>query len=281
MAERKPSRILGGLKRLLREWTPVVVAVLFIRAFVVESFLVPTGSMLNTIYIGDFMLVNKFIYGIKLPFTDRVAVPVASPKRGDIIVFRFPCDPDEPADPRNPQRFTRIFPRWMPLLPLYWDRQAGFFKWYTPNNFVKRCVAVAGDTVEYRNKLLYVNGRAEDAPYVIHSDAFLSLPGLDPRPENFQQMWEERRFYRSELSRYVRDNFGPVVIPPGHVMAMGDNRDNSEDSRFWGPLDLRHVRGKPLVLYFSSSAADNPPNPLRIVLSPWAVRPGRIGRIVR
>jgi signal peptidase I len=281
MSSKRSARLGAWLKRFVREWTPVIIAVLLIRSFVVESFLVPTGSMLNTILIGDFMLVNKFIYGVKLPFSDRTIIPVSSPRRGDIIVFRFPCDPDVPEDPRVPHRFSRIFPRWLPLLPLFWDNQSHFFRWYTPNNFVKRCVAVAGDTVEVRSKVLYVNGRPPTEPHVIHSDPYRNLPALTPLPANFQQSWEQRRFYRTELSPYVRDNFGPVVVPPGHVMAMGDNRDNSEDSRFWGPLELRHVRGKPLVLYFSSSAADNPINPLRIVLSPWAIRLNRIGRIVR
>ncbi|MEO0073616.1 MAG: signal peptidase I [candidate division WOR-3 bacterium] len=285
------SRIRGFLWRLVREWVPVIAAVLVIRAFVVESFLVPTGSMLNTIYIGDAMLVNKFVYGIKLPFSDRVVIPVSSPRRGDIIVFRFPADPDEPKDPANPHRYQRIFPRWLQLLPLFWDRQRSFFVWYTPQNYVKRCVAIALDTVEYRDKRLYVNGQLQTEPYVIHSDRMV-FPGLESvaqfNPDlrryvgNFQSEWENRRFFRNrELSPFVRDNFGPVVIPPGHCMAMGDNRDNSEDSRFWGPLDLRYVKGRPMVIYFSSSAASNPPNLLKILLSPWAIRVQRIGRLVR
>jgi signal peptidase I len=106
------------------------------------------------------------------------------------------------------------------------------------------------------------------------------FPGLEPAPAPaaFQQAWEERRFYQSEYSPYVRDRFGPVVVPAGQVFAMGDNRDNSEDGRFWGPLPVRYVRGKPLVLYFSSDAA---PNIARIVISPWAIRFSRIGRIIR
>lgn len=285
------NRVGRFLWRLVREWAPVIAAVLVIRSFVVESFLVPTGSMLNTIYIGDAMLVNKFVYGIKLPFSDRVVIPVSTPRRGDIIVFRFPADPDEPIDPSNPSRYQRIFPRGLQLLPLFWDGQRNFFIWYTPQNYVKRCVAVALDTVEYRNKRLYVNGVLQNEPYVIHSDLTVlpsldSLvqfnPGLRRYVDNFQSEWEHRRFFRNrELSPFVRDNFGPVVIPPGHCMVMGDNRDNSEDSRFWGPLELRHVKGRPMVIYFSSSAASNPPNLLKILLSPWAIRPQRIGRLVR
>jgi hypothetical protein len=106
------------------------------------------------------------------------------------------------------------------------------------------------------------------------------LPGLEPAPAPaaFQQAWEERRFYQSEYSPYVRDQVGPVVVPAGHVFAMGDNRDYSEDGRFWGPLAIRHLRGKPLVLYFSSNAA---PNIARVIISPWSLRLNRIGRIIR
>ncbi|HTW92848.1 MAG TPA: signal peptidase I [bacterium] len=267
---------LGWLRNLGREWTPVIIAVLLIRSFVVEAFMVPTGSMLNTILIGDFMLVNKFVYGVKLPFTDKTIIPVSSPKRGDIIVFRFPVDTD---DPQPPERYARLFPRWLPLLPLFWDSRAHFFTWYVPRNFIKRCIAVAGDTVEYRNKELYVNGRLQAEPYAVHTDS-RTLPGFEPTPPqaDFQRAWEERGFYESDYSAYVRDQFGPVVVPAGHVFAMGDNRDNSEDARFWGPLDLRYLRGKPLVIYFSSDAA---PNIARVILSPWAIRFSRIGRIVR
>ncbi len=240
--------------------------------------MVPTGSMEDTIAVGDFMLVNKFVYGVRLPFTDRVWLRGSEPKRGDIVIFRFPVDPDMPEDSLYPNRYVRIFPSWLPLLPVFWDKKANFFTWYTPRNFVKRCVAVAGDTVEVRNKELYINGKKEMAPYAVHKFYYTLPPLPADRQVNFQKLWESRAFYRSELSPYVRDNFGPVVVPEGHIFAMGDNRDNSEDSRFWGPLSLRYIKGKPLVLYFSSSAA---PNIARIILSPWSIRLNRIGKLVR
>ncbi|NTW38083.1 MAG: signal peptidase I [Syntrophobacteraceae bacterium] len=163
-----------------------------------------------------------------------------------------------------------------------WDREAGFFKWYTPTTLIKRCVGVAGDTIEYREKKLYVNGELQSEPYVAHTD-YRSFPGIEAAGVqlDFQQAWLERRFYRTDISAYVRDNFGPVVVPEGHIMMMGDNRDNSEDARFFGPLPLRYVKGRPLVMYFSTAAAGNPPNVPKILLSPWAIRLGRIGHIVR
>jgi signal peptidase I len=261
------------LKNVSREWGPVIVAVLLIRSFVVEAFMVPTGSMLNTILIGDFMLVNKFVYGVRLPFTDRTIIPVSSPKRGDIVVFRFPLDPDVPPGA------SRLFPAKLPLLPLFWSKAKGFFQWYTPLALVKRCVAVAGDTVEYRDKQLYVNGRRQVEPYVRHIDP-QTFPGL-AEAGDFQQQWEQHRFFRTELAPYVRDQFGPVKVPPGCIFVMGDNRDNSEDARFFGPLELRHVRGRPLVTYMSTAAAGYPVNLPRMVLSPWAIRFNRIGRLVR
>ncbi|MEO0078807.1 MAG: signal peptidase I [candidate division WOR-3 bacterium] len=268
------KRLGSSVRNIVREWAPVILAVLLIRSFLVEAFMVPTGSMEDTILIGDFMLVNKFVYGIRLPFNDQAVIKVSSPKRGDIVVFRFPVDGDLPGPP---ERFVRLFPARLQLLPLFWDRKARFFHWYVPRNFIKRCVAVAGDTVEYRDKQLYINGKLQSEPFVVHKD-YRTLPGFDPMPADFSRLWQERRFYQTELSPYIRDRFGPVVVPEGCIFVMGDNRDNSEDARFWGPLELRHLKGKPLVLYFSSSAA---PNLARIVLSPWAIRLERIGRIVR
>ncbi|OYD15625.1 signal peptidase I [candidate division WOR-3 bacterium JGI_Cruoil_03_51_56] len=273
MSKKRPAVV-----RIIQEWAPVIIAVLLIRSFLVEAFMVPTGSMEDTIAVGDFMLVNKFIYGIKMPFTDHTIIPISEPKPGDIIVFRFPVDPDRP---QPESRYARLFPKRLPLLPLYWDKQAHFFRWHIPRNFIKRCVAVAGDTVEYKDKQLYVNGKLQFEPYAIHTDIYRMLPGLDPPPPDFQRSWEERRFYQSALSRYIRDQFGPIVVPEGHIFCMGDNRDNSADARFWGPLDLRYIKGKPLVLYMSSAAAKQPVNILKIVLSPWAIRLDRIGKIVR
>ncbi|MCF8087341.1 MAG: signal peptidase I [Desulfotignum sp.] len=163
-----------------------VVIALFIRTFLVQAFKIPSGSMLETLQIGDQILVNKFIYGVKIPFTDgRILIPLKNPQRGDIIVFKYPEDPSK--------------------------------------DFIKRVVAVAGDTVSIVDKQLYVNGDpVVDEPYAMYS----SHP------------------------TYV-DNMSPVQVPENKLFVMGDNRDNSHDSRFWGFVDLSAVKGKAFMIYWS------------------------------
>ena len=163
-----------------------VVIALFIRTFLVQAFKIPSGSMLETLQIGDQILVNKFIYGVKIPFTDgRVLIPFKDPQPGDIVVFKYPEDPSK--------------------------------------DFIKRVVAVAGDTVSIVDKQLYVNGDpVVDEPYAMYS----------------------------RLPTHV-DNMPPVQVPENKLFVMGDNRDNSHDSRFWGFVDLSAVKGKAFMIYWS------------------------------
>ena len=174
-----------------------------IRTFVVQAFKIPSGSMLDTLLIGDHLLVNKFLYGTHIPFTDKVIAPIEDPKHGDVIVFEFPED--------------------------------------TSKDFIKRIIGVPGDVVEMKDKAVYRNGQKLDEPYVKHTD-----PGIQPR----------------------RDNFGPVTVPPGKYFVMGDNRDESYDSRFWGFVDKDKIRGKAWVIYWSWDG-------------PADIRWDRIGRLVR
>ncbi len=171
----------------------IIVAVLlalFIRAFVVQAFKIPSGSMLDTLQIGDHILVNKFIYGVKLPFSDIVIIPIKHPQREDIIVFKFPEDPRK--------------------------------------DFIKRVIGVPGDVIEIKDKRLYVNHQLFERDYAIHKDSRI-LPG------NVQP----------------RDNFGPITVPEGKLFVMGDNRDQSYDSRFWGFVDYKAVKGKAFIIYWS------------------------------
>jgi signal peptidase I len=155
-----------------------VILALVIRTFVVQAFKIPSGSMLQTLQVGDHILVNKFLYW----FTD--------PQHGDIIVFKYPQDEER--------------------------------------DFIKRVIALPGEKVEIRAKQVYVNDKPLTEPYAIHLD-----PGTIENPGS------------------LRDSFGPVVVAPGQLFMMGDNRDYSMDSRFWGFLDMKKIRGKAFVIYWS------------------------------
>jgi len=167
-----------------------ILLALFIRTFVVQAFKIPSGSMLPTLLIGDHLLVNKFIYGIKIPFTGKILVPIKSPKQGDVVVFRFPKD--------------------------------------RSIDYIKRVIGTPGDTVEVKDKKVYINGKPIDD---VHAHVS-SSPVLDAKAS-------------------PRDNFGPVRVPEDRIFVMGDNRDNSYDSRFWGFVDQRDVLGKAFILYWS------------------------------
>ncbi len=200
-----------GLKGWLgtqgREWFKSILIAfllfLFIRAFFVQAFKIPTGSMENTLLVGDFLLVNKLVYGPHLPFTEKRVPSIREPKRGDIVVFKYPLD--ETLD------------------------------------FVKRCIALPGDTVKMVNKALYVNGRHVDESYA----RFNTKRVIPSNPHNSSNTLKKPRF------PLTRDNFGPIVVPEGKYFVMGDNRDNSSDSRVWGFVDRNLIIGRPLFIYFS------------------------------
>ena len=186
--EKSPS------KSVVREYVEaIVIAVLlalFIRTFVVQAFKIPSGSMEPTLLVGDHILVNKFIYGIKIPFTDKTLIHISTPKRGDIVVFAYPRDPSK--------------------------------------DFIKRVIGLPGDSVRIVNKHVYVNGKLLHCTYAVHRDPRI-LPG--------------------NISR--RDNMPTLVVPPHKLFVMGDNRDESYDSRFWGFVDMSALKGKAFIIYWS------------------------------
>jgi signal peptidase I len=190
-------------KSTLREYfESIVIAVilaLFIRTFVVQAFKIPTGSMEENLLIGDHLLVNKFVFGPSQTAIERTLLPVGTIKRRDIIVFKYPEEPDR--------------------------------------DFIKRVIGLPGETVEVREKKVYINGTALDEPYV----HFLAPPS---GPSEFHEV----------TSFDVRERYGPVTVPPNHYFVMGDNRDNSQDSRYWGFLPRELVKGKSLVIYWSYQA---------------------------
>jgi signal peptidase I len=208
-------------KSVVREYTEaIIIAVilaLFIRSFIVQAFKIPSGSMLPTLQIGDHLLVNKFIYGVKNPMTGAILIPWKSPKRGDVVVFKYPKD--ESID------------------------------------YIKRVIGVAGDTIELRNGEVFIDNIAiEDVPacYAIqfaNDDKYTKSCNRDP--VDVHSAKSEAAI--SPNSDKLMD-FGPFKVPSGHLFVMGDNRFHSSDSRFWGYVDERLVLGKAFVLYWSWDA---------------------------
>lgn len=181
-------------KSKIREFIEAILSAAVIAAlvitFVVQAFKIPSGSMIPTLLIGDHLFVNKFIYGVKIPYFRKTIIPITDPKRGDVIVFIYPKDRSK--------------------------------------DYIKRVIGIGGDKIEIKNKQIFLN----DQPYTdtvgIYGDALVYTAETQPR-----------------------DNFGPVIVPAGALFVMGDNRDSSLDSRFWGFVDLKDVQGKAFIIYWS------------------------------
>jgi signal peptidase I len=230
-------------KSVLREYIEIIlVAALlffFIRTDVVQAFRIPSESMEDTLLVGDFLLVNKFIYGARIPLTEIQLPPWRDPQPGDVLVFPYPRNPDQA--------------------------------------FIKRCIAVEGQTVEIKDKVVYVdNEQVSDPSYAKFEDQTIK-----------------------PAARSSRDNWGPKVVPKGRIFVMGDNRDYSSDSRYWGFVDKEAVVGKAFIIYWSWARQNIDPEllwsssqPLEsmaslvqilgysIVHIPWRVRWNRIGRFI-
>ncbi len=215
---------------------------LFIRAFLIEAYRIPSPSMVPSMLVGDWLFVNKLIYGPHIPFTSSNLPGYGEPKRGNIVVFKSPPQVDQPWDP-------------------------------TPT-LVKRIVGVGGDTLFMRNAVLYVNGIAQRQGYAAVAH------GEDSRSELFD--WQKRvsltksRFGAAPATPTL-DNWGPLVIPQNHFFMMGDNRYNSKDSRYWGIVPRENFRGKPLFVYYSYNADDSD-RPLPFITD---IRWSRLGHIIR
>lgn len=198
-------------KSVVREYVEAIIIALilalFIRSFIVQAFKIPSGSMIPTLLIGDHLLVNKFIYGIKNPFSGATWISIGEPSRRDIIVFKYPENPKQ--------------------------------------DFIKRVIGVAGDRIEIIDKKVYVNGEIFEVDNAVYRD---------------------KRIFPGDVT--PRDNLGPIVVPENSLFVMGDNRDNSHDSRFWKFVDLKAIKGKAFILYWSWNRED------------FAVRWNRLGDLI-
>lgn len=178
------------VREYIEAFVVAIVLALIIRTFVVQAFKIPSGSMEPTLLIGDHILVNKFIYGERIPFTETKIFDFRKPGRGEVIVFIYPKDESK--------------------------------------DFIKRVIGVEGDKIEIKEKKLYVNDVLSNDPYGVYQDSSI-IPGhVQPR-----------------------DNYGPVVVPEDCLFVMGDNRDRSADSRFWGFVHVNKVKGKAFLIYWS------------------------------
>jgi len=226
--EKKREARKARKKNIVREYVEAIlvalVAAMILRIFVIQAFRIPTGSMKDTLLVGDFLLVNKFIYGVRTP--DRIPIinikiphfrlpAFKEPKPGDIVVFKYPKD-----------------------LKL---------------DYIKRCIAIEGQTVEIRDGTVYVDAKTEGESKFI-KNAYDSGEQGGQYVDYFQITKDNGKKYSIRLweaeDRSNR-NFGPVKVPAGHLFVMGDNRDNSSDSRFWGYLPRENVVGQALIIYFS------------------------------
>jgi signal peptidase I len=189
---KKPN--LKKKKSVFREYAEAaaiaVILALFIRTFVVQAFKIPSGSMEPTLLVGDHILVNKFIYGIKIPYLRKTVIPISEPKRNDVIVFIYPVDQSK--------------------------------------DFIKRVIGLPGDTVEIIGKEILINGKPFDDRFGHYTD------GEGPSGRSV-----------------ARGRFGPIKVPEGRLFVMGDNRDHSYDSRFWGFVPLSFVKGEAFIIYWS------------------------------
>ncbi len=176
-------------KSTIREYAEAaaiaILLALFIRAFVVQAFKIPSGSMEPTLLVGDHILVNKFLYGVKIPYLQSTLIPISDPKRGDIIVFIYPEDKSK--------------------------------------DFIKRVIGIPGDKIQIQGRQIFINGQLFD---------------------------DQHGYYDKEAGNPDR-SFGPVVVPKGDYFVMGDNRDHSLDSRFWGFVPSTAVKGKAFIIYWS------------------------------
>ena len=213
-SRQKPRRIIEYSRSLF----PIFFGVLLVRSFLFEPFRIPSGSLEPTLLVGDFLVVNKFAYGLRLPVWDKKIVNISSPKRGDIVVFRWPPNPKY--------------------------------------DFIKRVIGIPGDVVSYHHKILTINGKKAPQDFIQYTIDESSAHPVSEYQENLDSVIH--KIYRRS----------DVTVPPNQYFVMGDNRDDSADSRYWGFVHDDYLRGKAIFTWLSWNKKE------------WNIRWSRLGRII-
>jgi signal peptidase I len=346
-AKEGPVTVGGEVTRVSKDLIVAFAAALFFIQFVIQAFKIPTGSMEDSLLVGDFLLGLKYVYGAPIPFSYHKLPGMREPRKNDVVIFKFPGDPNYPNNIK--ERYVKLINTFVFGI-LFWDKEDHKIVVHSPKDFIKRCIAVSGDTVVYREKVLYVNGQeVRLAPKGKHDDQRMLPPDLEPRdtfgpyvvPRKGQTFvfdslslrefyWVRSLVYQENptsrletvLSFYVNDSLYTRIRQTGalyikytdwdwHALdrqirtfrenvqkkqlrvkwevtldgrpitgytlrknaffMMGDNRDNSLDSRYWGFVSEKFVKAKALIIYFSWDG-------LEPVTS--AIRFSRIGKLI-
>lgn len=199
-----------------RALMPIILIVLILRSFIIEPFRIPSGSMMPTLLVGDFILVNKFSYGVRLPVTNTKILDTGSPKRGDVAVFRYPEDPS--------------------------------------TDYIKRIVGLPGDHLKYINKTLYINGEPAKQEIIGSYQGVgsgVSMSGASERIEDIVGVKHKILVIPNGVSVP-----GELIVPQGQYFVLGDNRDNSRDSRFWGFLEEKYLKGRAFMIWMNWDSAN-------------------------
>jgi signal peptidase I len=243
----RPFAQRSALRRFWENFKALLSALLFfivLRTFIIEAYRIPSGSMIPTLLVGDWLFVNKLVYGPHVPFTDMNLPGYRNPERGDVVVFKSPNQIDQPWDP-NP-------------------------------TLVKRLVGMPGDTLMMRKGVVYVNG-------AVSKQNFPPEPS-NPMYDSIDPLFDWQKPLGLTTSRFgaapaqpTHDNWGPIVVPAAHYFMMGDSRYNSKDSRYWSFVPRENIRGQPMFVYYAYNADDSD-RPLPFITD---IRWRRIGHWIR